>query len=259
MNKNLVNHLRSISQFSLQFQRISINSNGTLMSLEFADLLLDSPVNFITFSLNATNRESYRSLMGKDFFDKVVSNIKAFIERRSLHKRQDLKVSIQYMSSKLNDEKEINQIFNDYISKDIIVYNRYIFNKPSLSAEDFSNRKVDINQTNSLKRYPCWSMYSRVYVDIDGNVYPCTMGNDCYRANSNLNIGNVSEKSIVDIFKDCKISKIRECSEKNQALPSECNSCTLWSLLPNNFELNETIWLYNSTEELRKKELDRRN
>ena len=257
LDKNLERHLSAINDYSQCFTRISINTNGILMDEGKSNTIIHSRINLVTFSLNATNRSSYKKIMGADCFDLVVNNIKRFIALLKYHKRCDLKVSIQFVSSDLNDENEMNALFKDEISDGVVVYNRFLFDKPSISTRN--KGMVNIKNSTDDKRYPCWSLYSRVYIDINGNLYPCTIGNDCYREKSNLNLGNVTNQNVVSIFNSKKIRLARELSEKNEVPFLECNECTAWCLFPNNFYYKDNRWICNDRERIRTKELDRVN
>jgi len=255
LNKSLKRHLSIINDYSQNFERISINTNGILMDEEKSNTIISSKIKLVTFSLNATNRSSYKKIMGADCFDRVVNNIKRFISLLKHHKRSDLNVSVQFVSSDLNSENEMNALFNDEISNSVVVYNRFLFDKPSISTRN--KDMVNIKNSMDCKRYPCWSLYSRVYIDINGNLYPCTIGNDCYREKSNLNLGNVRNQNVVIIFNDKKIRSARDMSEKDEIPFLECGKCTAWCLFPNNFYHKDNRWIYSGRGQIRMKELDR--
>jgi radical SAM protein with 4Fe4S-binding SPASM domain len=231
-----------------------MNSNGVTLSLKASELILDSCINLITFSLNATNRNSYKKLMKKDLFDIVVKNIRNFLELRK-NKRKKINVSIQFMSSRLNKQKEMEELFSEYLDADTLVYNRYVFNKPVINNS--KKQLIDINRIETLERHPCWSIYSRVYIDVKGNVYPCTIGNDSYRETSSMNLGNINKNDLIDIFNSEPIKNAREKSEKCDLDFQECMDCTLWELFPNNFKLQYGRWKQNNDIIIRKKNMNR--
>ena len=257
LDRNLEGHLKTISKYKESFTRISLNSNGTLMDEDKTRIILNSPVNLITFSLNATSPQSYETLMRRDLFNTTVENIKNFIESRKKYKQENMNVSIQFMSSDLNEEDQMHKIFKGYLDDKVIVYNRYVFNKPVL--EKTGKGLVNVNKADFGKRYPCWSMYSRVYIDIDGNAYPCTIGNDCYREGSDLCIGNIKRQNLVDIFNNKKMMQARSDSENNKRPFPECKWCTAWELFPNNFEYVESRWAHKKRDEVRREALDRKD
>jgi MoaA/NifB/PqqE/SkfB family radical SAM enzyme len=71
-----------IKQFHKIPPRIAISSNAAAMTRNFAEKLLDSPLEEISFSLDAAGPETYRKIRGADFF-KTVGNIRYLLRRRS--------------------------------------------------------------------------------------------------------------------------------------------------------------------------------
>lgn len=63
--------------------QISFNTNGILLDGQWVDRLLSSGNIRINISLNASTRETYKELTGKDYFDKVISNIRYLTKKLS--------------------------------------------------------------------------------------------------------------------------------------------------------------------------------
>lgn len=255
LDRLLAEHLAAVDRRRHLFTRISMNSNAVALTAAKARTLLESPVNLVTFSLNATSREAYRRMMLADKFEAAVANIRRFMALRLEAGRRDLKLSVQFMTSRLNEEAEMRRLFAEYLDDDVIVYNRYVFHKPVLDGD--TEHLVEVNQADFANRHPCWSMYSRLYVDIDGNVYPCTIGNDSYRGGSGLVIGNLAEAGILDIFAGAPIAAARQRAEDNRLPFAECRSCTLWQLFPNHFRFEAGRWVHTGVQDTRRPELDR--
>ena len=254
----LAEHLAAIAEHAERFIRISMNSNGTVMGEEAARIILASPVNLLTFSLNATNARSYAKLMGKDLFDQAIANIKRFMELRRKLGRDDLNVSVQFMLSDLNLEDEMHALFEGYTDEKVKVYNRFVFNKPALENQR-DGELVKVNAADFCRRHPCWSMYSRVYIDIEGNVYACTIGNDSHRGDTGLKMGNVAEASLLELFNSPCMEAARQKAEANQVPFPECADCTLWELFPCNFDCHDGRWLPNKQHPVRRPNLDRKD
>jgi radical SAM protein with 4Fe4S-binding SPASM domain len=255
LDKLLTQHLEVISRYRKLFTRISLNSNAVPMTKAKAQMVLASPINLVTFSLNSTNRASYKELMLFDKFDVAVKNIRDFMQMRQESGRDDLKISVQFMSSRLNATDEMQELFSEYLTEDVIVYNRHVFHKPALDNDQ--EHLLDQTSSNGDSRYPCWSMYSRAYIDIDGNVYPCTIGNDSYRENGSLLIGNLADSTLIEVFNQQHIEEARRRAEDGKLPFSECEDCTIWSLLPNNFEAKSGKWVRTDQDDIRLAELDR--
>ena len=257
LDRNFERHLQIIGSYKKNFQRISLNSNAVALTEEKSNQILESCVNLVTFSLNATNRLSYQRMMKKDLFGVVVENIHRFLEIRNENQFHKTKVSIQFMSSDLNDQTEMEDLFVDYIDEDTIVYERHVFQKSAI--EEYVRNVVKVNKISTQVCHPCWSLYSRSYIDIEGNVYPCTMGNDSYRKQSTMNLGNIRDQHLVDIFNNELITSARLKAEGMELAFDECLDCTLWELFPNNFVLEGDKWIFKGSKQLRKEELDRKD
>jgi MoaA/NifB/PqqE/SkfB family radical SAM enzyme len=62
----------------------TINSNGTLLTAERIDRLLNSPLAQISISLDAASAETYQKIRGSDFH-MVIRNIRELVRRRNLN------------------------------------------------------------------------------------------------------------------------------------------------------------------------------
>jgi MoaA/NifB/PqqE/SkfB family radical SAM enzyme len=84
--------------------RTAINSNGTLLTEERMDRLLDSRLNLINFSLDAASPETYRRIRGADF-DQVIGNIRELVCRRNLRASRRLTISLNMTLMRENIEE----------------------------------------------------------------------------------------------------------------------------------------------------------
>ena len=57
---------------------VLFNTNGTLLNRKNGRALIDSGLDELRVSLDASNRESYRAIRGKDYFDRILQNVRAF-------------------------------------------------------------------------------------------------------------------------------------------------------------------------------------
>jgi len=82
LDKNFKRHIELINSYSHMFERISFNSNLVSLKQKHTETLLGSQINSYTFSVNASNRDTYRKMMGKDRFEQVIGNLKLFLFQR---------------------------------------------------------------------------------------------------------------------------------------------------------------------------------
>lgn len=229
LDRHLAEHLEIIGRFSSCFGRVSINSNLVSLTEPVAKLLLGSCINVYTFSLNASNREAYHKMMGRDCFESALSNLRGFLSLRRADKRP-LDVSIQLFDSPENSEDELVQRLPEL--ENTRIFTRAIYSKPIIPGD---TPLLKVRRPESPRRYPCWDIYSRIYVDVEGNVYPCTIGNDCYRGGSALCLGNLQQHSLLGLFNCDRVQRARCHAESGRLAFPECESCNVWALTPNNF------------------------
>jgi len=227
--KRLPGYLARIDAHADGFERISINSNLVSLTEAVAAVLLASSVNVYTFSLNASNRETYRRMMGRDRFAQAVTHLNAFLALRKLSGR-DITVSVQLFDSPGNDADELRPLVP--LWADVHCFTRGVYSKPAVRED---TPLLKLHRPTAPKRYPCWDIYTRLYVDVDGNVYPCTIGNDCHRTDSPLRLGNLRHESLSRIFQGQKLRTARRAAERGGLSFPECKDCNVWSLTPNNF------------------------
>jgi len=257
LDKHFGSHLNTVSRYANEFMRISLNTNGVALATNHARRILESAVNLVTISLNATNRQGYLNLMKRDYFNKIVDNIKNFLLLRRAMGKEQCNVSIQSMLCDMNDEQVLYKLLDGFIDERVKLYSRHVYNKPVMDIDKPSI--LSIKSTAIKERYPCWSMYSRVYIDIEGYLYPCTMGNDCYRSSSSLCLGNVHNHTVIDLFNGAHIQSARAAAELGKVPFEECEKCTAWSLLPNNFQYIDKHWQIDTHTRIRLDELDRKD
>jgi MoaA/NifB/PqqE/SkfB family radical SAM enzyme len=82
----------------------TINSNGTLLTEEQIDRLLNSPLAQISISLDAASAETYRKIRGADFH-LVIGNIRELVRRRNLGASRRLTILLNMTLMRENIEE----------------------------------------------------------------------------------------------------------------------------------------------------------
>ncbi|AAS97480.1 radical SAM/SPASM domain-containing protein [Nitratidesulfovibrio vulgaris] len=236
LNRHLETHLASLARIAPHCDRVTFNSNLVHLDDAKARLMLGSVATACTFSVNAPDREHYRRIMGRDLFERVLANLTGFLEvRRRL--RPDFPVGVQIMEQQGGEVQKLTARIPADLCEGVSFFVRRLYSKPALVDHVAHSDTPDVRPFDVTEaRYPCYELYSKVYIDIDGNLYPCTIGNDCHRAGSGLHIGNVDETPVGALFNGAALAAARARAEAD-ALPfPECAACNIWALTPNNFE-----------------------
>lgn len=248
LDKRWLYHLNIIGEYSYCFDRISLNSNLVSLSSEKSKEALESAINTFTFSINASNKQHYFEMMGTNQFDHVVKNFNNFLDAWQKNGKE-ASVDVQVFDSNKSSVEELKKLFPKAASLGVKFFSRKVYSKPVIQK---SSEVVNLHFPKSTIRYPCWDIYTRIYIDVEGFLYPCTIGNDSYRKDSELCLGNIMESSVNDIFNGLRNKKARELFESGELAYPECKLCNVWSLTPNNFEWDEkeNKWL-KKTQQLR--------
>lgn len=243
--RNLKQHLETIAGYSHLFRNIELTSNAVPITEQKAEILLDSDINRFTFSVNFSDREKYAAMMGKDNFDAVIRNVRDFLALRA-KKGKKVSVRLQLFTEVGTGHNELDILkgyFREYVDDPMVGFHlQPIYNKPVIQDD---SRSLNVQKSCEM-RHPCGCLYSIVYIDVEGFVYPCTIGNDSYRKNSALNIGNVIDEGLVRIFNGEVANNARSRAESCQLPFPECKECNLWSIMPN-------LFLYRKRSETWKK------
>src|SRR5205814_3946230 len=64
---------------------VLFNTNGTVLNEKNGRALIDAGLDELRVSLDAANAQSYRAIRGKDYFNRILKNIRAF---RALQERE---------------------------------------------------------------------------------------------------------------------------------------------------------------------------
>jgi len=253
LDPNLEEHLRIVTQAGSSFQRITMNTNGLELDERNSRLICNSAVVHVTVSLNAADIESYRQLMGRDTFEQVITNIKVLMQARKDTHRNDLQVDVQIMEG-AGTPSAVDSLLAAEREEGLRIFSRKVYSKPSVQETDCPLKAA----TPQIPvRYPCWSLFSRAYIDVNGWLYPCTIGNDCYREESDLCLGNVRTATFMELLNSSVARSARARALRGTLPFPECSSCNVWSLLPNNFiwDAAMSAWVLAS-ESVRLPELD---
>src|SRR5258708_7227404 len=73
---------------------VLFNTNGTVLSERQGRALIDAGLDELRVSLDASNRESFKAVRGRDYFGRIIRNVRAFreLQQREGHTRPQVSV-----------------------------------------------------------------------------------------------------------------------------------------------------------------------
>jgi MoaA/NifB/PqqE/SkfB family radical SAM enzyme len=226
--------------------QVTLTSNAHLLSPERGRMLLESGLDYLRLSLNATTAAEYARLMRSSKFAEVEENIAAFLRQKNQNGNH-MKVGLQILDTKENKER-----FPQYKKKwegllkgeDFIAY-RLLENRGGVIDSAELSQGSSPGQMSS--RYPCYALWRYIALDTKGRVYACCEAYTFREKPTLLCLGSLDEKSITDIIEGEQLKMVQDLHLKNQyrRLP-ECWRCSKPINYPNYWVLSNGQWVEKS-------------
>ncbi|HLQ94453.1 MAG TPA: radical SAM protein [Xanthobacteraceae bacterium] len=248
---------------------VLFNTNGTVLNEKNGRALIEAGLDELRVSLDASNAKSYRAIRGKDYFARILRNVRTF---RELQEREGkdrprvsawltgLKETIVELPAfvKMAAEIGVREVYLQrlvFFEKDAIgrarpdqaLYEQlsgeeaYAIEEATKLAHSlglsFSASGAASEPGMSLKREDDgspWSMCRRpwtvMYITANGRALPCCIAPFSQRGYENYTRGDATQQSLRDIWNGPAYQSFREALLSDKP-PAACGSCGLrWSL-----------------------------
>jgi MoaA/NifB/PqqE/SkfB family radical SAM enzyme len=266
----LVKHLpRMVRYLKDRGTYVLFNTNGTVLNDRNGRALIDAGLDELRVSLDASTAKSYRVVRGKDYFARILKNVRAFraLQEREGHDRPrvsawltGLKETIAELPAfvKVAAEIGVKEVYLQrlvffeegavgHARPDQALYERmnreeaaYLDEATSLATSlgmVFSASGAVSEPGMSLKRRDDgtpWSMCRRpwtvMYFTANGRALPCCIAPFSQRGYENYTLGDATQESLREIWNGPAYRSFREGLLSDRP-PSACASCGLrWSL-----------------------------
>ena len=199
---------------------VMFNTNATLLDEDLSRRLISSGLDKLFFSFDSPYRDHYNRIrIGADY-DKVLNNIKRFMEIRERMSSITpfTRVSMVLMKDNEDEWNAFGELFGPIV--DAVAYVDYLdqggLDNPERTVVHLGSRK---------KKFCCPQLWQRMFVHPDGVVTVC-----CIDGLRVIKVGNVFEQSVKDIWNGAKYKKIRELHSNGRCdeIPL-CATCALAS------------------------------
>ena len=202
-------------------KNININTNGTLMNKEMAEMLLDSEIDFISIDCDGFSKEVYEKIRVGANRDVFYENVEFLMKRKKEMEAQGLKTPIIEMKAMEMEENrhELDQIVSYWRERGAWTTIRRLIS--------WGGQHEGIKHEEMEERYACGHAVGVCAITWDGDVVTCAMD-----ADGKTVYGNVYNESIAEIWKrrnEEMVSKHLE--HKFDEIPEVCKHCTDWQII----------------------------
>ncbi len=181
---------------------VFFNTNATLMTKEKADMILNSGLTRIHFSLDAFTEETYKKVRIGGNFNVVMRNILHFLERKKELKKELPVTRVSFVKMKANEGELANFIQFWQNKVDYIAVQEY--NSPFPEDSSYAKLRADGRDVNADFR--CTQPWFRMVILSDGSIMPCCLLGYSKR----LTTGNATTESVYAVWNALRVKSLRE-------------------------------------------------
>ena len=205
----------------LGFQYVFLTSNGALATPDKMESLIDAGLDSIRFSVNAFEKDMYKSIHGADDLEQVVENIQSLANYKK-RKGKEISVSISSVITKKtrNNTDGIRKMFADMV--DEIVFFP-VLDLERLNGDLAREYGIKESKIESYVRRVCPILFNSMYINCHGEVRVC-----CDARAKNIIAGNLNEKlDLLEIWNNEVMRMYRQMHVSGDINGSVCEGCQL--------------------------------
>ena len=197
---------------------ININTNGTLITEEMAEMLLDSGIDFISIDCDGFTKEVYEKIRVGADRDVVYKNIEYLLRRKYERGLDNIKIEVKIMEMEENKD-EIDTVMNYWRERGAWTTKRRLIS--------WGGSVENIVLNSDCERIACGYGIGICGITWEGEVVNCSCDVD-----ASVVWGNVNENSIEEIWKKRNKEMVKyHMSHEFDKLPEICQNCKDWMIV----------------------------
>jgi MoaA/NifB/PqqE/SkfB family radical SAM enzyme len=259
----MVRHLKDRGTYVL------FNTNGTVLNIRNGRALIEAGLDELRVSFDASNAKSYQAIRGKDYFNRILKNVRVFreLQEREGHEKPRVSAWLTGMRETVEQLPDFVRLAAETGVKEIYLQRLVFFDADAighatpdqalyarLTGEDaahlehatvlakslgvkFSASGAASEPGMSLKRSDNGSPWSQcrrpwtvMYFTANGRALPCCIAPFSQRGYENYTLGDATQQTLREIWTGPAYRDFRTALLSDRP-PSACKNCGLrWSL-----------------------------
>ena len=209
---------------------IVVATNGTMLDRQRCERIVDSGIDYLSFSLDAGSAASYKWLTGCDDYEAVCGNLETLVEVRNQRGADHLTIGTHIIGI-----KELSHEFDAFVERWTGVADNPVVRNYGNWAGIIDHNEVTPAEEQVIppQRYPCAWLWFATKIEPNGDVSKCFI----HVTGDKAPLGNIMEQGFEEIWHGERIRQLRELHCGNRWDEIEfCPSCMVWSLFPQFWE-----------------------
>jgi len=199
---------------------IRITSNGSKLTSETSEQLIDAGLTHLSVSLDAFSKETYLKVRSSKFYEKVVKNLLDFIEIRNNRKKALPTIRVSFLETEEN--KHEKQDFIDFWQDKVDLLSMQSLLKYEGTPENLKSKKsLKSNDTSKKIEYNCHQPWTRIVVRSSGDIIPC-----CTVPGMEFKLKNSKEATLKEVWNSSYLKNLRKDLKNGEGYKNKiCKSC----------------------------------
>lgn len=222
MNKNLPEMIKELRNAGFA-HRIDVITNGSLLTHEMSDQLIDAGISRIQISIQGLDVKTYDEVCQVHIdMEELTEKIRYFYENK-----KDAVIFVKIIDAILKNEKEKQKFFSMFgnICDTIFVEHLVVMEQQMGDHGGRADSTKNLMGEYVEKREVCGVMFYFLQVNIDGETFPCSTPG----LPNSFSMGCAQNKSLVEIWNDNRRNQMirKNLTDGYAAIPacSKCSSC----------------------------------
>ena len=201
LDKNIFERIRYLKK--MEMQGVGISTNADLLNEKRQDLLLESGLDAVIFSIDSMEKEVHEKIRKGTNFDRVLANANSLIRKRD-EGNFSTKFIFRFIRQEANRNgwKDFKSYWDARIDRNkgdqINLYQ--VHNWVGEANVEMAER------TREIEELECYQVFDRMFILADGTMSMCS----CDLHHPFVTIGNVNEQNPIDVYNNEKMREIRE-------------------------------------------------
>ncbi len=236
MNKRLPEMIRMLRDAGFK-DRIDVISNGSLLTPEMSDALVDAGISRIQISIQGLTAEKYKEISGVDVdIQQLIDNVKYFYE----HKK-DASIYVKIIDSILEGEDDRKKFFEMFenICDTIFVEHLVVMQQQMGDHGGIVDSTMNLMGEYVEPRKVCAVMFYFLQVNIDGETFPCSTPG----LPNSFSMGNANKKTLKEIWDDRRRNVLirKNLIDGYVKIPA-CSKCSSCIAIADESEYMDDVW-----------------